>query len=125
MKKAEKITKILTIVMVAMMLVTICSNVLAATAVDPSTWTGNTAGTGATTTKVTDWINTIINIVSTVGSGAAIIVLIVLGIKYMMGSAEEKAEYKKTLLPYIIGAAFVFGASALTGVVYNFISSAK
>ena len=38
----------------------------------------------------------------------------------MMGSAEEKAEYKKTLLPYIIGAAMVFGASVLTGVIYNF-----
>ena len=125
MKKAERITKILTIVMVAIMLVTISSNVFAAVeAVDPSTWTGNSA-TGVKTDELKNWINTIINIVSTVGSGAAIIVLIILGIKYMMGSAEEKAEYKKTLMPYIIGAAFVFGASALVGIIYNFIGGAQ
>ena len=38
----------------------------------------------------------------------------------MMGSAEEKAEYKKTLLPYVIGAALVFAASTIATVVYNF-----
>ena len=38
-------------------------------------------------------------------------------------SAEEKAEYKKTLLPYIIGAAFVFAASSIATMVYNFTSS--
>lgn len=120
MRKVEKITKILTIVMVVMMLATICTNVLAATSVNPSNFTGTT--NGIQTGEVDKWVNNIINIVATIGSGAAIIILIVLGVKYMMGSAEEKAEYKKTLLPYIIGAIFVFGASALTGVLYNFIN---
>ena len=46
--------------------------------------------------------------------------LVVIGIKYMMGSAEEKAEYKKTLMPYIIGAALVFAASAIAGIIYGF-----
>ena len=49
----------------------------------------------------------------------AVIILIVLGVKYMMGSAEEKAEYKKTLLPYFIGALFVFGAGAICTVIFN------
>ena len=60
------------------------------------------------------------NIVAIVGSGIAVIALIVLGIKYMMGSVEEKAEYKKTMMPYVIGALMVFGASAIVG----FISAA-
>ena len=37
----------------------------------------------------------------------------------MLGSVEEKAEYKKTLMPYIIGATFVFAASAIAGTIYN------
>ena len=53
----------------------------------------------------------------------SVIVLVVLGIKYMMGSAEEKAEYKKTLLPYIIGAALVFAASTIASVIFNFAST--
>ena len=122
MRKVEKITKILTIVMVVMMLATICTNVFAAVGVNPDTWTGSASGID--TKEVDKWVNNIINLVATIGSGAAIIILIILGVKYMMGSAEEKAEYKKTLLPYIIGAVFVFGASALTGIIYNFIKGA-
>ena len=38
----------------------------------------------------------------------------------MMGSAEEKAEYKKTLMPYVIGAALVFAASAIAGIIFGF-----
>ena len=37
----------------------------------------------------------------------------------MMGSVEEKATYKKTLLPFIIGAAFIFAASTIANIVYN------
>ena len=69
--------------------------------------------------------NQIVTIVSVVGSLAAVIVLVVLGIKYMMGSAEERAEYKKTLMPYVIGAALVFAASAIAGMVYNFANTIK
>lgn len=65
----------------------------------------------------------ILGVLQTVGVILAVIILVVLGIKYMMGSAEEKAEYKKTLLPYIIGAAFVFAASTIATIVFNFTSS--
>ena len=37
----------------------------------------------------------------------------------MMGSAQEKAEYKKTMIPYLVGALLIFGASAITMVVVN------
>ena len=40
----------------------------------------------------------------------------------MMGSAEEKAEYKKSMMPYVIGAALIFASSALAQVIYNFFS---
>lgn len=62
----------------------------------------------------------ILSAVTTAGVVLSVIVLAVLGIKYMLGSAEEKAEYKKTLMPYIIGAALVFGASTIATIVYNF-----
>lgn len=117
MKKVEKITKILTIVMIVMMLATICTNVLAAK--DPSTtFTGKDAS--VETGEMETWINKIISVISILGSGISVVVLIVLGIKYMMGSAEEKAEYKKTLLPYIIGAVLVFAASSLAGIIFQF-----
>ena len=63
--------------------------------------------------------NSIIKILTTIGMVASVIVLVVLGIKYMMGSVEEKASYKKTLMPYFIGAFLVFGASAIASMIYN------
>ena len=120
MKGINKAIKIVTIVMIAIMLISLTSNVFAAkVGVDPSGFTGTAQDID--TKDVTKWSNNIINIVAIVGSAASIVILIVLGVKYMLGSAEEKAEYKKTLLPYIIGAVFVFGASALTGVIYNMV----
>lgn len=71
--------------------------------------------------RVTGLGNQAITIITTIGSVVAVIVLIVLGIKYMMGSTEEKAEYKKTLMPYVIGAALIFAASTIAGVLYNFL----
>ena len=62
----------------------------------------------------------VITVVQTVGSIASVVCLIVIGIKYMTGSVEEKAEYKKTLMPYVIGAALVFAASAIAGIVFSF-----
>lgn len=64
--------------------------------------------------------NSIITILTTVGSILSVIVLILLGLKYMLGSVEEKAEYKRSLMPYLIGATLVFTASVIAGVIYRF-----
>lgn len=122
MKEMKKISKILSIVMIAIIMISSFSTVFAATSVDPNTWKTQ-PGDKIKTNDISNFSASIINVVAIVGSAAAIITLIILGIKYMMGSAEEKAEYKKTLLPYIIGAAMVFGASVLVGVIYNFMNS--
>lgn len=112
----NKITKMITVVLIAMMVIATITPVFAAT--DPSKYTG--ASSGASTEKIDSLGQDIVKIVSTIGSVISVIVLIVLGIKYMMGSAEEKAEYKKTLMPYVIGAGMVFAASAIAGVIYQF-----
>lgn len=61
----------------------------------------------------------IIGVVRTVGVLVAVVILLVLGIKYMMGSAEEKADYKKSMIPYLVGAVLIFAASTITGIVYD------
>ena len=74
---------------------------------------------GDTQTKIDNFGQGIIKVITTVGSICSVVVLIMLGIKYMMGSVEEQAEYKKTLLPYVIGASMVFAASSLVSIIYN------
>lgn len=81
---------------------------------NPSTYDpGSMAGTD----RVADIGNRIIGIIQFVGSFASVIVLIILGIKYMTGSLEERAEYKKTMMPYVIGAVLVFGITNILGIV--------
>ena len=49
----------------------------------------------------------------------AVVVGIVLGIKYMIAGADEKAEVKETLLPYIIGCVVTFGAFGIWRILIN------
>ena len=115
---SKKITKIISTVLIVFMVIATVMPVFAAQ--DPSKYNGTS---NAKVDKIENFGQTVIKIVTTVGSIASVVVLVVLGIKYMMGSAEEKAEYKKTLLPYIIGAVFVFTASTIASVIFNFANS--
>ena len=63
----------------------------------------------------------ILGILQTVGIVLSVIILVILGIKYMMGSAEEKAEYKKTMIPYLVGAVLIFLAPTIANTVYTLI----
>ena len=70
---------------------------------------------------ITQKASTIVGIIVTVGVVASAITLLVLGIKYMMGSASEKAEYKKSMLPYIIGAFLLFSASIIVNIIASIV----
>lgn len=67
--------------------------------------------------------NTIIGIIQFVGSIVSIIIVIVVGIKYMIGSIEEKAEYKKTMMAYVIGAILLFSITNVVKIVSDVASS--
>ena len=64
-------------------------------------------------------VNTIISIIQIVGSIMAVIVLIFIGIRYMISSVEEKAEYKKTMMGYVIGCVLVFATVNILKIVYD------
>lgn len=70
-------------------------------------------GGDADTSGIEGFGTNVVDIITTIGIIVAVVVLLVLGIKYMMGSAAEKAEYKKTMIPYLIGAVLIFGAAAI------------
>ena len=63
--------------------------------------------------------NRIIGAIQVIGSLVSVIAIIVIGIRYMLGSVEEKAQYKETLGPYLLGAVLVFGITNVLAIVYN------
>lgn len=56
---------------------------------------------------------TIIEVIRVIGIIVTVISLMLLGIKYMTGSVEEKADYKKTMIPYLIGVVIFFSLSTI------------
>lgn len=80
-------------------------------------------GNVSNTSGIVNLGSQIIGVVRTVGVLVAVVILLILGIKYMMGSAEEKADYKKSMIPYIVGAVLIFAASTITGIVYDMATS--
>ena len=119
----KKATKIIAVVLIMLTLVLGMSTISRADAVDPGQIANGLHGTTSDAQEdITGIGNQIIGIITTVGVVVAVVILLVLGIKYMMGSASEKAEYKKTMIPYLVGAILIFGASAITQVVVNIAS---
>lgn len=74
-------------------------------------------GSGSNIPKI---INTIIGLLQVAGTGISIIVVTILGIKYLMASPSEKADTKKSILPIIIGCVLLFGAVNLMSALLDF-----
>ena len=121
MKKSVKI--ISTLILAVMLVMSIASIAIAAPDTDKIIGDIENGGQGTDPSKITTIGGNIVNIIQVVGIVIAIIVLLVIGIKYIIGSAEEKAEYKKTMIPYLVGAILIFAASNLASMIYGFAST--
>lgn len=113
--KRNLLVKIFCIVLMVCMTLSFVNSVYA-NPPDPSTIKGEY---GEGTEGIENIGKQVVGIITTVGVVVSVVVLVVLGIKYMIGSAEEKAEYKKTMIPYIIGAILVFAASSIASIVMS------
>ena len=117
----KKTIKIIATLLLVVMIISMFSTVFAASTKGSVTDPANLSGEG--TDKFDSIGNKIIGMVQAIGSIVSVLILVVLGIKYMMGSAEEKAEYKKTMIPYLVGAVLIFAASNIASMVYSFANS--
>ena len=115
----KKQVKMLSIALIVLTILLAIINVVLATDIPGKIDQIAQGNSSADTTKVVNLGATIVTIMQTVGIVVAVVVLLILGIKYMMGSAEEKAEYKKTMIPYLVGAVLIFASTTIVNVVYN------
>ena len=122
----KKMGKIIAVILIAMMLISVIGTPVQEAAQKQSTSTGFTpsqiTGTAKDTTAIQQAGKNIVGVLQAVGIVLAVVMLSVIGIKYLMGSAEEKADYKKSLMPYVVGAALIFTASVFAQAIYEFFS---
>ncbi len=126
----KNVIKVLTVVMLALVLVAslVTLSNAAGTAVefgkiDTNTVTSNAKDDTGAASSINNIIGSVITIVQVVGVGVAIIMLIVLAIKYISAAPGDKADIKKHAVVYVVGAIVLFAASGLLGIIKNFASA--
>lgn len=82
----------------------------------------NYKGSSTSSEKFKGKVNNVLSIVRTVGIILSVIALSVIGIKYMVGSIEERAEYKKTMIPYLVGVFLVFSVTTIPQLIYSLVN---
>ena len=73
--------------------------------------------------RLTTRVGNILGVINTAGVIVSVITLMVIGVKYMLGSVEEKAEYKKTAIMYLIGAGIIFSTTTIPNILYKLASN--
>ena len=61
-----------------------------------------------------------LNVIRIAGTGISIIMITVIGVKYMMAAPSERADIKKSAIPFVIGAIVLFAGSQIVGIIKDF-----
>ena len=124
----KKSIKLLIAILAMMLTVSVFATGFSSALVEQSQSTdlGQFAGKGDSSNaseSLQNLIGAAITIIQVVGSGVAIIMLIVLAIKYISAAPGDKAEIKKHAVVYVVGAIVLFAATGILGIVKSFASN--
>lgn len=123
------IMKRLSIIMIVFIVIQIfCANIcMAADVLDPEKWNPkDKEGQIVSADDDQQFINKVEVILSTIRNIGVVVsvgALMIIGIRFMTGSVEEKAEFKQVMPGYIIGALLVFSVSVLPNLIFNIVQN--
>lgn len=109
--------KVKKIIVFLIILISIISISIISNASYLGNFTGNPSSTAAN--RVGKITGVALNVIQVIGMSVAVIMLLVLGIKYLVASAADRAEIKKHAVVYVVGAVLMFGAGAIVGIIKN------
>lgn len=112
--KSLTMKKMLAVLMIALLVVSISSVCFASGLLDPGSIQGQSSNASD---SIQDISGIILGIVQVIGIAVAVIMLVVLAIKYLSAAPSEKADIKKSAFVYVIGALLLFGGVALLNII--------
>ena len=74
-------------------------------------------------TKFIEMGGSIIAAIRAIGTLIMVVALMIMGIRYMIGSTADKANYKQSMIPYLIGAIMIFAIPQMIGIIYELITN--
>ena len=108
--------KIISIALTILMILALTNNVFA-TAFNPDDWDPEpTVEAGG---SFLERAGSVLGWIQFIGIIVSVLALVVIGIKYMLGSIDEKAEYKKTMIPYVVGCFMLMAISVIIEIIEN------
>lgn len=127
-KMLIKINKIIAVVF----LISIVFNTMLTISIENTAWAeglankfeGTSNNNGETIPIIKKIVSGILLIVRNVGVTIALGMLVIIATKYIMASAGEKADIKKSAVAYVVGALVMFSASGIAQIIKKFIDSA-
>lgn len=124
-----KISKNLLKKLICIALVVLFSLCMISSSVKAATFSASEFETGAQMDEkvdklVTGSAVTAISIARIVGVTIAIVMLLVIAIRYMVSSAGDRADIKKHAVAYVVGAIVLFGAVGILGIIDDFTQKA-
>lgn len=116
-----RITKILSIVALTVFIAAmVVTPVFASAELKWDSVTINSDTSSDTAKAAKNITGTILGVVQVIGVAVAVIMLIVLAIKYISAAPNDKAEIKKHAVVYVVGAVVLFAASGIIGIIRGF-----
>lgn len=132
----NKLKKIVTIIIIMIITIVFCSNISYVFAtgkgggstdkhdinypiINPNDY--KPTDTTGNNTQLISIGNALIGTMRVVGTVIAVVALMVIGLRYMFGSTAEKASYKETMIPYLIGAIMLFTIPNILGIIYDLV----
>ena len=113
----NKTKKVVFILIITFLLVNIFNVVLA---INPNDYKPDNPTTNEAK-EVVPKVGVILGAVRNISTIVAVIALMIIGFKYIIGSAEEKANYKATMIPYIIGCVLAVAGTTIVSFIYNLV----
>lgn len=122
MKRSNLIKNIAIMFILLLTMLFILQTISNATTIDTNEWYPGEFSSGGLE-DITEKFGTIVDAIRTIGIIVTVVVLMILGIKFMMGSASEKAEYKKSMIPYLVGVVIFFTLSQILAIIIELTNS--
>ena len=112
MKKAKKILIVMLVLMIGISMIAIQSHaddLLTSAKNDKSANVGEFSGI----------VKSVVGFIRGIALAGGLISILVIGVKMIVGSSEEKAKYKEMLLPLIVGVVIVVFATTIVSFLFS------
>ncbi len=121
MKKKVKIFSIIMLIIITVS--SFMATISYADLIDPNDYNPNN-GNAEAPEKFTNMVGTIATTIQMIGVVLSVIVIGLLGIKYMTGSVEERADYKKTMIPFLVGTFLIVAVGTVLRIINDLTTQA-